>query len=45
MLKNILEMLQLAEDYQDNEIISIAKGRYQYTNNIIELFKKAMKWQ
>ena len=38
-------MLKLAEEYQDNEIISIAKGRYQYTTNVIKLFKKIFKWQ
>jgi len=45
MINNILEMLKLAEDYQHNEIISIAKGRYHYPKSIIELFKKALRWQ
>jgi hypothetical protein len=45
MLKNILDMLQIAEQYENNEIISIAKGRYEYTRNYLQLFKKAMKWQ
>jgi hypothetical protein len=44
MLKQILDMLQIAEDYKGNEIIETAKGKYQYTNNW-ELFKKAAKWQ
>jgi hypothetical protein len=44
MLKQILEMLQIAEDYKGNETIETAKGKYQYTNNW-ELFKKAAKWQ
>ena len=44
MLKQILEMLQIADDYKGNETIEIAKGKYQYTTNI-ELFKKLMKWQ
>jgi hypothetical protein len=44
MLKQILDMLQIAEDYKGNEIIEIAKGKYQYTYNW-ELFKKAAKWQ
>jgi hypothetical protein len=44
MLKQILDMLQIAEDYKGNETIEIAKGKYQYTNNW-ELFKKAAKWQ
>jgi len=45
MLKHILDMLKIAEEYQDNEIISIAKGRYEYTLNVVKLFKKMMKWQ
>jgi|Laugrespbdmm15dd_1035085.scaffolds.fasta_scaffold493397_1 hypothetical protein len=45
MLKNILDMLLIAEQYENNEIISIAKGRYEYTRNYLQLFKKAMKWQ
>lgn len=44
MLNQILQMLQIAEDYKGNEIIEIAKGKYQYTTNW-ELFKKAAKWQ
>lgn len=44
MLRQILDMLQIAEDYKGNEIIETAKGKYQYTNNW-ELFKKAAKWQ
>jgi len=45
MLKNILDMLLIAEQYENNETISIAKGRYEYTHNYLQLFKKAMKWQ
>jgi len=45
MLKNILDMLLIAEQYENNEIISIAKGRYEYTRNYLQLFKKALKWQ
>jgi hypothetical protein len=44
MLNQILEMLQIAEDYKGNEIIEIAKGKYQYTTNV-DLFKKLVKWQ
>lgn len=44
MLNQILEMLQIAQDYKGNEIIEIAKGKYQYTTNV-DLFKKAAKWQ
>lgn len=45
MLKNILDMLKIAEHYDNNEVISIAKGRYEYTRNYLQLFKKALKWQ
>jgi hypothetical protein len=44
MLNQILEMLKIAEDYKGNEIIEIAKGKYQYTTNV-DLFKKLVKWQ
>ena len=44
MLNQILEMLQIAEDYKGKEIIEIAKGKYQYTTNV-DLFKKLVKWQ
>jgi hypothetical protein len=44
MLNQILQMLQIAEDYKGNEIIETAKGKYQYTTNW-ELFKKVAKWQ
>ena len=44
MLNQILEMLQIAEDYKGNEIIETAKGKHQYTTNV-DLFKKLVKWQ
>lgn len=45
MLRQILELLKIAEDYQGAELIEMAKGKYQYTTNYKELFKKAMEWQ
>lgn len=45
MIGQILEMLQLAEEYEGNEVIETAKGKYQFTTNYFSLFKKAMKWQ
>jgi hypothetical protein len=45
MLNHILQMLQIAEQYENNETIAIAKGRYEYTRNYLQLFKKALKWQ
>ena len=44
MLNQILEMLQIAQEYKGNEIIEIAKGKYQYTTNL-DLFKKLVRWQ
>ena len=44
MLNQILTMLQIAQDYKGNDIIEIAKGKYQYTTNV-DLFKKLVKWQ
>jgi hypothetical protein len=45
MINNILEMLKYAEQYEDNEIIATAKGKYELTNNYLQLFKKAIKWR
>ena len=45
MLKNILEMLKIVEQYQGNEVIEIAKGKYHYPKTNIQLFKKLIKWQ
>jgi len=45
MLSNILTMLKVADNYKGNEVIETAKGKYHYTTNYIELFKKAAKWQ
>lgn len=45
MLSQILQLLKIAEDYQGVELIEMAKGKYKYTTNYKELFKKAVKWQ
>ena len=45
MLRQILDLLKIAENYEGNESIEMAKGKYQYTTNYKELFKKATKWQ
>lgn len=45
MIKNILEMLKIAEQYNNNEIIAIAKGKYELPKSNIQIFKKALKWQ
>lgn len=38
-----MEMLKLAEKYDDNEIISIAKGKFEYPKSNYQLFKKMLK--
>ena len=45
MLRQILNLLKIAENYEGIELIEMAKGKYQYTTNYKELFKKATKWQ
>jgi hypothetical protein len=45
MITNILEMLKHVEQYEHNEIIASAKGKYEYPNSYFKLFKKAIKWQ
>ena len=45
MLRQILDLLKIAENYEGIESIEMAKGKYQYTTNYKELFKKAVKWQ
>jgi hypothetical protein len=45
MINNILEMLKHAEHYEDNEIIAIAKGKYELPKSYLQIFKKALKWQ
>ncbi len=38
-------MLKLAEQYESNEIIATAKGKYKLPKTYKEIFKKALKWQ
>jgi len=45
MLNHILQMLKIAEQYENTETIAIAKGRYEYTTNYLQLFKKALQWR
>jgi hypothetical protein len=45
MINNILEMLKHAEQYEHNEIIASAKGKYELPKSYFKLFKKALKWQ
>lgn len=45
MINNILEMLKLAEQFDNNEVIATAKGKYEYPKTYLKLFKKELKWQ
>ena len=45
MINNILQMLPHAEQYENNEIIASAKGKYELTNNYLQLFKNLLKWR
>lgn len=45
MINNILEMLKHAEQYEHNEIIATAKGKYELKNNILQQFKDLLKWR
>ena len=45
MITHIMEMLKLAEHYENTESIAIAKGKFEYPKSNYELFKKMIKWQ
>jgi hypothetical protein len=45
MLNHILQMLKIAEQYENTETIAIAKGRYEYPKTYLQLFKKALQWR
>lgn len=44
-MDNLFELLKLAQNYESNEIISSAKGKYQFPKGIKEIIKKARQWQ
>ena len=44
MINNILEMLKLAEHFDNNEVIATAKGKYELPKSNLQLFKKMIKW-
>jgi hypothetical protein len=44
-MDNLMELLKLAQNFQANEVISIAKGKYQFPKNIKGIIKKAKQWQ
>jgi hypothetical protein len=44
-MDNLKQLLKLAQDFQDNEIIASAKGKYQFPKSFKEIIKKARQWQ
>jgi hypothetical protein len=44
MINNILQMLKHVEQYDKNEIIATAKGKYELPKSYLQLFKKSVKW-
>lgn len=45
MINNILEMLKHAEQYESNEIISIAKGKFEMKKTKLQLLKDLLLWR
>ena len=43
MITHIMEMLKLAEHYENTESIAIAKGKFEYPKTNYELLKKLLK--
>ena len=37
-------MLKHVEQYEHNEIIATAKGKYELPKSYLQLFKKSLKW-
>jgi hypothetical protein len=44
-MDNLKQLLKLAQDFEDNEIIASAKGKYQFPKTFKEILKTARKWQ
>jgi hypothetical protein len=45
MITNILEMLKHVEQYEHNEIIASAKGKFELKKNYLQQFKDILKWR
>ncbi len=45
MINNILEMLKHVEQYEHNEIIATAKGKFELKKNYLQQFKELLKWR
>lgn len=44
-MDSLKQLLKIAQDFQDNEIIASAKGKYQFPKTFKEIIKKARQWQ
>lgn len=44
-MDNLKQLLKLAQDFEDNEIIASAKGKYQFPKTFKQIFKKLLQWQ
>lgn len=44
-MHNLKDLLKLAQNFEGNEIILTAKGKYQFPKNIKGIIKKATQWQ
>lgn len=44
-MDNLQQLLKLAQDFEDNEIIASAKGKYQFPKTLKQIIKKAKQWQ
>lgn len=44
-MHNLTELLKLAQNFEGNETILTAKGKYQFPKTIKGIIKKARQWQ
>lgn len=44
-MDNLQQLLKLAQDFEDNEIILSAKGKYQFPKTFKQIIKFAKQWQ
>jgi hypothetical protein len=42
---NLQQLLKIAQDFEQNEIISSAKGKYQFPKTFKQIIKLAKQWQ
>lgn len=44
-MDNLQQLLKLAQDFEQNEIILSAKGKYQFPKTFKQIIKLAKQWQ